>query len=186
MQFGVMITNNGKHSDTKLAIATAEQIIQVAAGSESAAAEEGRLLENKIIEILLEHHKKVSLNEVSKLEADSAHLLTDVDPLQHTSDTLDKIVAAAKGTEFEPWFADPKVQESVASTLARWTHTNMNIHRDWYAEGKTGHHLDLKPVSGHDPDHPHIKAWKHARTNSKRYGGLPQPVVNAAMADAPA
>lgn len=178
MQFGILKTDNGKHSDEKLAVATAGDIIQVAAESVSKEAIDARKLEIKIIEILEDHHKKVSESEMGALTSDPAHIATSLDPRPHLDDTCVEILKAADESPFAEWFKRPDVRENVVTSVARWTATNMSIHRDWHGDGKTGHGADLKDVAV-AADCPHVRSWKDRRSGaSDPGGGLPFALIS--------
>ena len=180
MQFGVLITNHGKHSNEKLAVATAGQIIQIAADSGSEDALDGRKLENQFIDILEAHHAKVSDHEVDSLMEDNAHLAKHLDPEPHMG-VFDEIIAAGLASKWKDHFEKEDVQQHIRNTLASWTATNMFMHRQAHAHGLTGHHLDLKPVPGHDPEHPHVKAWKYKANVGGMGSGLPSSITKSAI-----
>ncbi len=180
MQIGVLITNGGKHSDLKMAAATAEQIIQIAVGSKSEDAIEARQLQNEFISILEEHHAKVSKDEVDSLDTDPTHMLKQLDPEPHMS-TYDEIIAAGLASKWKDWFSSEETKTYIRNVIAQWTATNMFMHRQAHAHGLTGHHLDLKPVPGHDPEHPHVKAWKYKETVGGMGSGLPSSIVKPAI-----
>jgi hypothetical protein len=180
MQVGVLITNGGKHSNEKLAVATAGQIIQIAANSGSEDAVDGRKLENQLIDILEAHHARVSEHEVDSLMADNSHLVKHLDPEPHM-DVLDEIIAAGLASKWKKHFEKEDVQQHIRNTIASWTATNMFMHRQAHADGLTGHHLDLKPVPGYDPEHPHVKAWKYKETVAGMGSGLPESITGEAL-----
>jgi hypothetical protein len=188
MQFGLLITDHGKHSDEKLAIATAAEIIQIAAGASGKQAIDARKLENDIIDVLTEHHAKVSKNEVDKLDADPAgQLTTKLDPMPHMTDIVDRVLEVAKKSPFKDWFERDDVKQLIRDKVASWTATNMLIHRDWHSLGKTGHGADLKPVPGHRPDAEHIKLWRDRTDNGADSGhgsGLPPGFVESGVTQA--
>ena len=171
MQFGLLITDHGKHSDEKLAIATAAEIIQIAAGASSKQAIDARKLENDIIDELTEHHAKVSKDEVDKLDADPAgQLATKLDPMPHMTDIVDRVLEVAKKSPFKDWFERDDVKQLIRDKVASWTATNIYIHRDWHAGGKTGHGTNLKDVPGYRSDARHVKFW-YERSNHGMHGG---------------
>ena len=182
MQFGVMITNYGKHSDEKMAAATAEQIIQVGANAVGEQADEARSLNNKIMDILTKHHGKVSHHEISNLEKGPEHLSTFIDPREHSEDTVAEIMAACDASPFADWFSQEHVRQNVMDTVHTWTATNMHMHRGWYCDGKIGHHKALRDHE-HDLDNEHVRKWvyaKHHGAPGTGYGGLPPAIVEQA------
>lgn len=180
MQVGVLITNGGKHSDLKMAVATAEQIIQIAVGSLSQDAVEARELENEFIAILKGHHAKVSKDEVNSLDANPEHMLKQIDPEPHMS-TYDEIIAAGLASKWKDWFSSEETKTYIRKVIAQWTATNMFMHRQAHAHGLTGHHLDLRPVPGHHHDLPHVKAWKYKETVGGMGSGLPESITGEAL-----
>lgn len=180
MQFGVLITNNGKHSDERLAIATAEQLIQIGADAAGEQAAEGRRLENEFVEILEEHHRRVSEHEVGELtQRGNARLSESMDPSSHVDETYDDLMTAAAASPFAAWYARDEVKKYVRDVLMTWTATNMDIHRDWHAKGWTGHHNKLMRVEGHAPDE-HTRAWLQGRkVDGYQVGGLPATLPEA-------
>ncbi len=173
MQIGVLTTDYGKHSPEKLAVATAGQIIDIGASASGQQAMSARKLENEIIDILEQHHIGVGEAEVRKLEEDPSHLVSHLDPGPHIPDTYDKIIAATMKSTHREWFEKPEVQEHIRQVLASWTATNMHMHRDWHANGYTGHGTNLKPIADHDPESPHVKQWKYRTTKGGHGSGVP-------------
>lgn len=180
MQIGMLITNGGKHSDLKMAAATVEQIIQITVGSLSDDALEARELETEFIGILKRHHAKVSKDEVDSLDADPEHMLKQIDPEPHMS-ASDEIIAAGMASKWKDWFSSEETKTYIRNVIAQWTATNMFMHRQAHAHGLTGHHLDLKPVPGHSPDLPHVKAWKYKETVAGMGSGLPESITGEAF-----
>jgi hypothetical protein len=181
MQFGVLITDHGKHSDEKMAIATAAEIIQIGATAAGQQALDARKLENEIIDVLTAHHAKVSKAEVDALSADGAnHLTSRLDPRPHVDDIVDRVLAVCKASAFKEWFERDEVKHWIADKIASWTATNMFMHRDWFSQGYVGHHLDLKRVADHKDDAEHVKWWKAASLQGGHGSGLPDAIVQQA------
>lgn len=137
MQIGVMKTDNGPHSPEYWATVTAGQIIKIDGndGSKVAAA---RKLENKIIDILENWHRKVQQGERSKIKTHGdKHIVTPLDATEHldgSAGAVEEIIAATKGTPFEDHFAETSVQEYVRNLLGQHFSTNMFIERSYHAD----------------------------------------------------
>jgi hypothetical protein len=137
MQPGFLITDGGPHPSEKWAIATAGQIIQIAADAKGVQAIEGRKLELKIIDVLEGHHDEVQKKERAQLAGKGAdkRAAADVDPFEHDIEAKMKdICAAAKGTPFEAHFGMPETQKHIMEVLASHFATSMSIERSWYRD----------------------------------------------------
>lgn len=136
MQVGIMKTDGGPHSAEKWAVVTAGQILQVASDSESLQAIEGRRLELKIIDILVDHHTEVQTEERGKLaEHGCGRLGHELDCECHNlDDKVEQIANAAKGTAFEAHFAKPETKAYIRNVLGQHFATSMDIERSYHAD----------------------------------------------------
>jgi hypothetical protein len=178
MQFGLLITDHGKHSDEKFAIATASELIQIAATAEGKQAIDARRLENDIIDVLTGHFAKVSKDEVSGLDSNAAeHMVSRLDPLPHMEGILDKVLTVCKASAFKEWFERGDVKQLMFDKIASWTATAIHMHRDWFSQGYTGHGTDLKQVPEHRVDADYIKTWRYRCDVGGHGAGLPPALV---------
>lgn len=180
MQLGVLITNHGKHSNEKLAIACASDIIQIGASAADQDAIDGRKIENKIIEILEASFAKLAEVEHADIDAKGTeHLAEEFVAHPEIYDAAVKdIMAAIDASSIVSWFAaqaaraardgkpakDPvtreQIQSNVIKSVEKWLLNGHHMHRDWFARwGKVGHGPDLKDHDKHDPDSEHVKNW---------------------------
>ncbi len=132
----ILITDGGPHPAEKWAVITAGAIIDVAESARGKpSAIEGRKLELKIIDILEGHHAKVQEHERGAIKKHGvARLEHPIDPTEHLDTPFDEIVAAAKGTMFESYFAKPEVRDSLRNVLGQHFATSMHIERSWHAD----------------------------------------------------
>lgn len=171
--FLVLATNNGKHSDEKLAIATAADIVNIGATASGEQAIEGRKLENKIADVLEKHFASVSEFEHAGIAANGpAHLALSLDPHPgiHMS-AVDEVMAAINESPIAKWFMlddlnkNAELRKNIHYQIGKRIKDAQHMHRDWYARwGKIGDHTNLKMVDGHDQlAHAldsHVKRWK--------------------------
>lgn len=162
MRFGILTSDNGKHSDEKLAIACAAEIIQIGATATGADAIDGRKLENQIVEILERSFSALADFEHAGIEANgTAHLAVSLDAHPEILDsTVLEIATAIAASRFAAWFPTDVVAENVQTAVMKWLKVGQHMHRDWFARhGKIGHGAELFAVN-YDPDCPHVRRWK--------------------------
>lgn len=162
MQFGVLITNNGKHSDMKLAVACASEIIQIGADASGQQAIDGRRLENKIIDAIEGAFKTLSDYEHAEIEAKgTAHLTSSLDAHPEVlSDTVASVMKEVGASSLASWFDNEATKANVAKSVDKWLRVGQHMHRDWYARhGKVGIGTDLKAADNHKADCPHVGRW---------------------------
>lgn len=180
MQLGVLITNHGKHSNEKLAIACASDIIQIGASAAEEDAIDGRKLENKIVEILEASFAKLAEFEHAGIEAKGTeHLAAEYVAHPEIYDAaLKDIMAAIDASSIVSWFADQaaraardgkparepitreQIEGNVVRAVNKWLLSGHHMHRDWFARsGKVGHGAELKDSDKHDTECEHVKAW---------------------------
>lgn len=162
MQLNALVTNHGKHSHEKLAIACASDIVQIGADAAGEQAIEGRKLENRIIEIMEVHFVALSKYEHDQLAAKGAeHLAASLDPSpQIWDDAVSEIMAAVKSSPIAAWFDAAEVEQNVRTAVGKWVKVSQHMHRDWFARhGKIGHGTKLEAAPNHDADSEHVKQW---------------------------
>lgn len=166
MQFGVLITDHGKHSDEKLAITCAQDIIQIGASASGQQAVDGRKLENKIVEVLEGIFLQIADFEHGEIDdKGTAHLSSEM--VAHPeifASAVSGIMDAIAASPLAPWFNNNDTRANVTKAVDTWMKNAHDMHRDWFAQhGKVGHHLALVDHDKHDPDCEHVKRWKAAR-----------------------
>jgi len=162
MQLGVLITNHGKHSNEKLAVAVATDIVNIGANASSQQAMDGRKLENKLAEIMEAFFAKLADFEHGEIEANgTAHLSSEqVANPEILNEAQHEIILAIGASPFASWFTAAQIESYVNASVEKWLKIGHHMHRDWFARwGKIGHGTDLKPSDKHDPDSEHVKAW---------------------------
>jgi|SRR5579871_2239414 len=163
MQFGVLITNHGKHSDEKLAIAVATDIVQIGADASGQQAIDGRKLENRIIGIMEGYFTRVAQAEHDGIAANgTAHLSSDPAAVYDAllDDAVANIMAAIAESPFASWFTADHAEAYVRKSVGKWLSNSSHMHRDWFARhGKVGNGTDLKVSDRHDSDCEHVKRW---------------------------
>jgi hypothetical protein len=162
MQLGILITNNGKHSNEKLAIACASDIIQIGADASGQQAIDGRKLENKIIEILETYFEKLAAFEHAEIEANgTAHLASEFVAHPEMFDgAVADIMTAVASSPLASWFNNDETKANVVKAVEKWLLNGHHMHRDWFARwGKVGHGAELTASDKHDPESEHVKAW---------------------------
>lgn len=165
MQLGVLITNHGKHSNEKLAIACASDIIQIGADASGQQAIDGRKLENQIIEILEKTFGKLADFEHAEIDAKGAEHLSS--KFQAHPEILDAavidIVSTIAASPLAPWFDNADTKANVVKSVEKWMCNGHHMHRDWFARhGKVGHGADLRDSDKHDPQSKHVRRWIEA------------------------
>lgn len=146
---GVLITNDGDHSPTDWAMATADHLVHVTPGASADVVLEARKLEVAIASALVPHHDKVQTHERGHLAAKGdEHLATPLDPTQHVEEAVQAVIACAVGTRFEAKFREPAVQNMLRQQIASHFATSMHNARSW--------HVDR------NPDGPNARAFKAA------------------------
>ncbi len=169
MQFNVLITNNGKHSDEKLAIATAEDIVHVGATAVGRDPLDARKLANQIAMILEHKFEAISQFEHDGIQRNgTAHLAEPMTVNQAIlEDAVTDVAAAIDASPFALWpsFIEekssgyPYLRKSIATRLGAAQH----MHRDWFAKvGKIGNGQNLVEARAYDPECPHVKRWLSA------------------------
>ena len=162
MQIGVLITNHGKHSDEKLAIACASDIIQIGADASGQQAIDGRKLENRIIELLEASFAKLAAFEHAGIDASGTeHLSSEFAAHPEIYDAaVADIMAAVAASPLASWFNNDDTRANVIEAVEKWLLCGHHMHRDWFARhGKVGHGTALSDHDKHDPDCEHVKAW---------------------------
>jgi hypothetical protein len=162
MQLGVLITNHGKHSNEKLAIACAGDIIQIGADAAGQQAIDGRKLENKIIEILEASFAKLAEFEHTGIDAKGTeHLSSEYVAHPEIYDAaVTDIMAAIAASPLASWFNNDDTKGNVTKAVEKWLLSGHHMHRDWFARwGKVGHGTELKDHEKHDPSCEHVKNW---------------------------
>lgn len=162
MQFGVLITDHGKHSDTKLAIACATDIIQIGADASGKQAIDGRKLENNVIEVIEASFKRLSDYEHAEIAAKgTAHLTSMLDAHPEIkADTVSGVMKEIAASPLAEWFNNDATKGNVTNSVDKWLRNAQHMHRDWYARhGKVGTGTDLKAADNHKADCPHVARW---------------------------
>lgn len=162
MQLGVLVTDNGKHSDEKLAIAVATEIVQIGADASGQQAIDGRRLENQIIDAMETHFAKLAEFEHAELDAKgTAALAASMEPHPELVDaSVAAIASAIAASPFASWFTADATAAYVRQVVEKWVTTAQHMHRDWYARhGKIGHGVNLSVCPKHDSECEHVKQW---------------------------
>lgn len=162
MQIGVLITNNGKHSNEKLAIAVATDIVHIGASASGQQVLDARKLENQIVEIMEKYFAKLSEFEHAQIDAKGTeHLAAAVEAHPELLNASVKdILAAIAASPFASWFTAEQAETYVRASVAKWLTNGHHMHRDWFARhGKVGDGTDLSSSDKHDPDCEHVKRW---------------------------
>jgi hypothetical protein len=174
-----LITNHGKHSDEKLAIACAQDIVQIGADAAGEQAIEGRKLENKIVEIMEAHFRALAVEENDNMGHELLALSFDPHPEIHGK-AINDILAAIGASPIGKWFgmdgavgelarnagaspskAATEVRRNVETAVGKWIKVSQHMHRDWFARhGMVGHGTALTGHPGHDPENEHVRRWK--------------------------
>lgn len=153
MQFGVLATDFGKHTDETLAIHAATGIVQIGADASKEQAITGRKLENEIIECLESHFRKLADHEHAQIaEKGTAHLASSLDPHPEIlSSVLDEIMAIVAKSNKASWFNPDSVRQTLYWKVGQVIKDAQHMHRDWFARfGKVGHGSDLAVPADHD------------------------------------
>lgn len=162
MQLNALITNHGKHSNEKLAVACASDIVQIGADAAGEQAIEGRKLENKIIDIMEVHFAAVAKYEHDQLAAKGAAQLAaslDAHP-QIWDDAVAGIMAAVKASPIAGWFDAAEIEKNVRTAVGKWVKVSQHMHRDWFARhGKIGHGTKLEVAPNRDAGSEYVKRW---------------------------
>lgn len=148
MQFGVMVTNNGKHSDAKMGFAVANDIVQVGADASGQDAFDARKLQDQIADIAEGYFAKVSDYEHAELAADAAGQMSkSLDPHPELMDGLvADIIATIAASPFASWWSSQDTAGLVRKVADKWMRNAHHMHRDWHSKGKIGNHTNLTDV----------------------------------------
>jgi len=137
MKVSILTTNGGPHSPEKWAIATASNIIEIAASAAGVQEMEGRKLENTIIDILEKHHTSVQLKERDKLVTHGSDALVhefNVNEHVEIEDVVKEIVAAGKQSKWSQHFDKPEVLSYIRQVIGTDFATNMQIERFYHCD----------------------------------------------------
>lgn len=162
MQIGVLITNHGKHSNEKLAIACAGDIVQIGADASGQQAIDGRKLENAIILVLEGVFLKLADFEHDAIDSKGTeHLAAGVEAHPELFDeAVTGIMGEIAKSPLAPWFNNDDTKANVVKAVEKWLCSGHHMHRDWFARhGKVGHGVALTDHDKHNPDCEHVKAW---------------------------
>ncbi len=163
MQFGILATNHGKHSDAKLAVAVAEDIVHIGATATGQDAIDGRKLVNQITDIMEAKFRQLAEFEHAQIAAlGTEHLAASLDAHPEIfAAAVSEITDAIARSPFAHWFTSDQVDAYVQASLTKWLKVAHHMHRDYYANhGLMGHGVALYASANHDPDCPHVKRWK--------------------------
>jgi len=162
MQFGVLVTDNGKHSGEKLAIACATDIVQIGADATGQQAIDGRKLENRIIEIMEAKFAELAAFEHAGIATRGTEHLTE--SMEAHPEILNSAVSeigdAIVRSPFASWFTSDRVDSYVRASVAKWLTAGQHMHRDWFAvHGMVGNGTALISAANHNPECKHVKDW---------------------------
>jgi hypothetical protein len=146
MQIGVLATNGGKHSNEKLAIAVATDIVNIGANASGEQAIDARKLENKIVEVMEVLFAKLADFEHGQIAAKGTlHLASSLDAHPELKEEAVKaILAEIKASPFASWFSAEAAESYVSASIDKWLKVGHHMHRDWFAaHGKVGNGTDL-------------------------------------------
>lgn len=162
MQLGILKTDHGKHSDEKLAMAVAGDLIKFDDNASGPNLLAGRDLETAIAKIMVPVFANLAMYEQGSILLDgTAHLST---PLEVRDDIFEPAVEAvcsaiAASPLSAQWPAE-STEQLVSDVLRRRMVDAHHLHRDWFARwGKVGHGVDLSKSDKHDPNCEHVKGW---------------------------
>lgn len=163
-------TDNGKHSDSTLAAACANDMLRVSAGTTGNVIE-GRRVELKILDLLEKHFRDIANTENEGIAAKSHdHLFqsTEADPARVATMEAEIVAVLKSEPVSASWIDKTAHPEGSAAILAnihvavhKWVRLSQHMHRNWFAyQGKAGHHTELTAAPGFDPNHEHVLRWK--------------------------
>lgn len=167
MQIGVLITNHGKHSDAKLAMACAGDIIKIDDSSSGQALIDGRNLETAIIAVLQGVFRKLAdFEHASFDESGTEHLSSEMSAHPELFDeAVDGIMAEIAKSPLAAKFNNDDTKGLAVQKVEKWLCSGHHMHRDYFARwGKVGHEAELTAHSLHDPNCDHVKGWIAAQT----------------------
>ena len=169
MRLRLLITNNGKHSDDKMATACAADLVENASNLTGQDALDMRRLENQIMEILTGHFKGIADREHAGLTSKGHEHLAE--PLHAHAESAEKmeadILAAYEASPFAAGMDREQAAKNVKEVVHKWVRQAQHMHRDWFAtSGMIGHHTDLTKHPDHDPENEHVKRWKEIHSPS--------------------
>lgn len=161
----ILITDGGPHPADKVAEATAgliADLIQLELNATEGTSLAKKKFEVAVMEAMLKAHKDAQLHErISLHDKQDKQLDHDCDPMEFAKPAFDAVIAATKGTVFEPHFQLEHVQSVVMQTILNDIGTSMHTERSWHVDGKhisrrTGKH---EPRRGFNPNSKERQAW---------------------------
>lgn len=137
MRIGVIITDGGKHSPEKFAMACAGNLIAIDVeslpGPRYISAQK---LQLDIAEALIAPHASAQATTRSELTADAAAHFTRTDlhdPSKYLDQAVENVQAAASGTEWESLFLVPDAVERMRQVIGQYLVDLMHSERLWHA-----------------------------------------------------
>lgn len=163
MQFKIITTDNGKHSDMKMAVTCAQDLVEDSAKLSGQDAIEMRKLENQIVDILEPHFRGLADREMAGIAGKGHEWLAE--PLHAHPDTVQAmkaaVLAAYEASPFGAKMDKAMVAANVHEVVSKFIRDGQNMHRDWFAgAGMVGHHTALTKHPGHDPQNEHVLRWR--------------------------
>jgi len=162
MRFTITKSDHGKHSDAKLAYATARDLVEDAANMSGQDALDMRKLENTIGEILEGHFKDIADREHEGIKANGhEHLASSLDAHENSVAAMEKaIFDAYDASPFAAKMDKAQAAKNVREVVSKWIKNAQHMHRDWFAGmGKVGHGKNLEDHKGWDRSNEHVVRW---------------------------
>ena len=146
----VMITDGGPHPASAWAQISAEHIAPLAPDLAGDRRREAVQLQLNIAAALEHDHRTAQDSERTKLAADSAHLLTEIDVVEHVESAMTVLPSIFAEAGWGAHFLGDGVAETIQRELAVHMGTVKHIERSW--------HVDR--LLAKDKNHPHALAWR--------------------------
>jgi hypothetical protein len=131
----ILVTDGGPHPSQKWALASARQIVPLAAVTDPERMTAAMRLQADVAEILDGHHSSVQDAERAGLsERGDDHFAHHFAADSYVEDAIAEIQAAAVGTPWEAHYADPTVQAVIAEVLEGHFRSSSHVERMWHAD----------------------------------------------------
>lgn len=135
MQIGFLKTDGGPHSAESWAMATADMLVSVPAGSSSEVEAQARKLRGKIVDVLERHHGDVARAETEGLAAQGdARLAEPIDHSDKAADVVSELRNLARGTRWEQAVDAPGFVLAAHDLVRGHLEENARIHRSWHVD----------------------------------------------------
>lgn len=133
---GVMITNGGKHSPEKWAMATAATLIWIDPTLDGPEAMAGEKLRITIAEALIPHHAGVQERERAALAADpgTAHAASRYSADEHVQAACEAVVGCVVGTKWGAVMTDKQAVANMVQIIQEHFASSREIERGWHID----------------------------------------------------